>query len=77
MILVCKHHLHAPLYRTVSTESRNLGDSLTMLMATVMDTIATATSRAYLAADIVNNAVEFFSSLLQLLPESPDNDTGV
>ena len=42
-----------------------------------MDTITTARSRAYLAADVVDNAVEFFSSFLQLLPDSPDSNTGV
>ena len=46
-------------------------------MAPVMDIIATATARAYLAANVVSNAIEFLSSLLDLLPSSPRSDTGV
>ncbi|XP_064403446.1 probable methyltransferase TARBP1 isoform X4 [Halichondria panicea] len=61
--------------RALSTESRSLGDSLTLLMAPVMDIIATATARAYLAADVVSNALEFLSSLVHLLPSSPHSDT--
>lgn len=69
------HNRHA--CRALSTESRSLGDSLTLLMAPVMDIIATATARAYLAADVVSNALEFLSSLVHLLPSSPHSDTGV
>ena len=59
------------LCRVISTENRSLEESLTLLLAQVMDIIATATNRAYLAADAVNNALEFLFSLLHLLPAAP------
>ena len=65
---VIRYILILTLSRVISTETRSLEESLTLLLAQVMDIVTTATNRVYLAADVLNNALEFLYSLLHLLP---------
>lgn len=54
------------LYRSklLSTTGQTLEESLSQLLAPIMDTITTAQNRVYLSQDIVNNALSLLLSLV-------------
>ena len=67
---ICLSYIHTNLDRIVSMDQQSLAESLTQLLAPIMDLLAGARSRPYLPHSSVVSSLELLTSLLrQWLPQ--------